>query len=176
MLFAPLRVLLNPYLLPVILFGGGFAAFRIATPACGAIPDDAHVFVLTGDARRIPFALEKLENHPNRKLYVIGAGTPKIDTEFSSRIEVESDSKSTYENAVAIRHIARRKLLADITVITTVDHVNRAVFLIKREIPLVRVNACPAPLSNMPAAKRLNRWMEEYVKFLGTLIGITQRA
>ncbi|MDR1071813.1 MAG: YdcF family protein [Rickettsiales bacterium] len=176
MLTLPIRILLNPYLLPAILFIGGFAGFKAAAPVCGAIPENAHIFVLTGDARRIPFALEKLDNHPARKLYVIGAGTPKIETEFAPRIEIESGSKTTYENAVAIRHIARKKMLSEITVITTVDHANRAVLLIKRQIPLVKINVCPVPLSKMTAAKRLNRWLEEYVKFLGSLVGITQRA
>jgi hypothetical protein len=176
MLLTPIRALFNPYILPALLFVGGFIAFKMVTPECGLIPDDAQMFVLTGDARRIPFAIQKLENHPHRKLHVIGAGAPKLETEFSARIEIENQSKSTYENAVAINHIARKKLLREIVVITTVDHINRAVFLIKKKAPYVKVIACGVPLTKMPATKQLNRWLEEYIKFLGTLIGITRKA
>jgi uncharacterized SAM-binding protein YcdF (DUF218 family) len=176
MFFTPVKILFNPYLLPVLLFAGGFAAFKLSAPECGIIPDDAHIFVLTGDARRIPFALPMLDGHPRRRLYVIGAGTPTLDTKFAGQMEIENKSKSTFENAVAIRHIVRRELLSDITVITTGDHMNRAVLLIKRQAPMIRVNACPVPLSKMPAAKRLERWLEEYIKFIGTFLGINQKA
>ena len=172
----PLKILTNPLLLPAVLFAGGFVAFKLNEPVCGPIPESAHIFVLTGDARRIPFALEKLEGHPNRRLYIIGAGTPGFDTKFDAQVEVESESRTTYENAVAIRYIARKKLLTGIVVITTADHIARAVFLIKKQIPYVGINACPAPLSKMPAVKRLERWMSEYIKFIGTLFGIEQRA
>lgn len=176
MLFAPFKILFSPLLLPVVVFIGGFAAFKLATPRCGPIPDDAHIFVLTGDARRIPFALEKLEGHPDRRLYVIGAGTPALDTKFTSQIEIENQSKSTAENAVAIKHIALRKILTNIVVITTDDHINRSIFLIKKQIPYIAINACGVPLTKMPAAKRLDRWISEYIKFIGTIIGIEGRA
>ncbi|MDR2269178.1 MAG: YdcF family protein [Rickettsiales bacterium] len=176
MLFASFKILLNPLLLPAMIFSGGFVAFKLATPKCDPIPNNAHMFVLTGDARRIPFALEQLENHPKRRLYIIGAGTPALDTKFAQRIEIENQSKTTSENAVAIRHIVLAKMLSEIVVITTMDHINRSLFLIKKKMPHVKINACGVPLTKMPATKRLERWLEEYVKFIGTIIGISNRA
>ena len=176
MLLAPFKILFNPLILAVVIFVGGFIGFKLAIPQCGPIGSDAHIFVLTGDARRIPFALEKLAGYPKRKLYIIGAGTPALDTKFASQIEIESQSKSTAENAVAILRIVRKKLLTEIVVMTTEDHINRSVFLIKKQIPYVKINACGVPLSKMPATKRLDRWLEEYVKFIGTIIGIEGRA
>ena len=176
MIFTIFRILFNPLLFPAVLFAGGFVAFKMSEPSCQPIGERAHIFVLTGDARRIPFALEKLEGYPNRKLYIIGAGAPAFDTKFDSQIEVESESKTTYENAVAIRHIARKKLLTKIVVVTTADHMIRATFLIKKQMPYADINACPVPLAKMPATKRLERWAEEYIKFIGTIIGIESRA
>jgi uncharacterized SAM-binding protein YcdF (DUF218 family) len=175
MFFIPFKVLFNPYILAAAIFVGGGVAFKLATPVCGEIPDNAAMFVLTGDARRIPFAVKKLENYPKRRLYIIGAGTPALDTAFAGQIEIENKSKSTFENAVAIRHIVHKNFMTSITVITTEDHVNRAAFLIKRQIPYAKINACPVTLNGMPATKRLERWAAEYVKFIGTLFGLQQR-
>jgi len=176
MLLTPFRILMNPILLPAVLFAGGFIAFKLAEPECPPIPPAAQIFVLTGDPRRIPFALEMLEGEPKRRLYVIGAGTPTLDTRFGNQIEVESESKTTFENAIAIKRIAQRKLLTEIVVITTSDHIARAKFLIKKQLPYVRIDACPVPLTKMDAGKRLERWIQEYVKFIGTILGIHERA
>lgn len=175
MIFLPIRVLFNPYLLPIVIFVGGFVAFKMSVPECPAIPENAHIFVLTGDPRRIPFALEKLEKYPRRRLYIIGAGTPTFETEYQSQIEIESDSKTTHENATAIRRISQKRLLTEIVLITTEDHVNRSRFLIKKEVPYIKVKVCPVPLTKMQASKRLERWVEEYVKFLGSVVGLTSR-
>jgi hypothetical protein len=175
MFFFPFKILMNPYIMAAAVFVAGGAIFKLAAPVCGNIPVDARMFVLTGDSRRIPFALGKLDGYPKRILYVIGAGTPSLDTAFAKQIEIESSSKSTFENAAAIRRIVRENMMTSITVITTADHINRATFLIRRQIPHVNINVCPVPLNGMPAAKRLERWAAEYVKFIGTLFGVSQR-
>jgi hypothetical protein len=175
MLFIPLKILLSPMVLPVLIFAGGFAVFKTA-PACGPIGDDARMFVLTGDPRRIPFALDKLDGHPDRRLYVIGAGTPVIESRQRPKVKIESASRSTHENAIAIRRISQEEKLASIILITSVDHMTRAAFLVRRQIPGTEVILCPVPLSNMPAPKRLERWITEYIKFIGTIFGIHARA
>jgi uncharacterized SAM-binding protein YcdF (DUF218 family) len=174
MLFVP-RVLLIPYVLPLLLFAGGGVVFKLAAPGCGQIAGDARMFVLTGDPRRIPFAVRMLRDHPHRRLYVIGAGTPAMDSAFAAQIEIESRSKSTYENAIAVKSIARRDSLGSIAVITTADHMNRALFLIRRQLPYVEISVCSVPLDKMPASRRLERWTTEYIKFLGTLLGLEKR-
>ena len=175
-LFSPFKILFSPYLLPLFIVVGGFAIFKISTPVCPDIADHASMFVLTGDSRRIPFALEKLDGHPYRRLYVIGAGARSFNTKFHSQVTIENSSKTTYENALAIKKIAREKVLSKIVIITTVDHTNRAVFLMRQQMPYMKVDACPVPLTHMPAQKRLQRWIEEYIKFIGTVFGIAQKA
>ena len=163
-------------LLPFTLFASGFVAFKIAEPTCKPIGDAAHIFVLTGDARRIPFALEMLDGYPWRRLYIIGAGTPSLDVGFGRQIEIESESATTYENALAVRQIVEKRRLNSIVVVTTADHITRATYLIKNQLPDIVINACPVPLTDMEPSRQLERWIQEYVKFIGTLLGIQQKA
>jgi len=176
MIGLPFKILLSPYLLPLTLFAGGFLWFWTAsTPACPTLATDAKIFVLTGDARRIPFALDKLSEHPGRQLYIIGVGGPTLDVRYQHKTEIENESRSTYENAVAIRHIVRRDNLRSIVIITTEDHMNRSLFFIRGQLPQTELIPCPVPLSNMVASRQLERWIEEYIKFIGALVGLTSR-
>jgi uncharacterized SAM-binding protein YcdF (DUF218 family) len=151
----------------------GGAIFKSTAPTrCSTILQNDTIFVLTGDARRIPFAMRKMRQYPKANMYVIGAGGAKGYT--SDRIIVESDSKSTYQNALAIKQISDKLGLNRIVLVTTVDHYNRAKFLIHKELPDVEIVACPVPLSGMPVSKRLERWETEYIKYIGTMIGIKE--
>lgn len=166
--------ILRPSFLLLGLFVLGGVAFKLSAPNdCEFIMSTDSIFVLTGDFRRIPFALKQMEKYPDSDLYIIGApdagGYPNTD-----RAVIESDSKSTYQNAVAIKKIVEKSGLDRIVVITTEDHIRRAKFLIKSELPDVMVVACPVALSEMPPARRLERWMIEYAKYLVTLIGIKE--
>ena len=140
---------------------------------CGQILPNDSLFVLTGDERRIPFAIAKVREYPNADLYIIGAGAQgKIDVARPAIIE--SRSKSTYQNALAIRDIVRHRDLKRIVVITTEDHINRANYLIRHELPDVEIISCPATLTGMPAGKRLERWATEYIKYIITMFGIKE--
>lgn len=136
------------------------------------LPDDS-IFVLTGDARRIPFAMQKLHQYPDADLYIIGAGADAVP-EIASRVSIESNSKSTYQNALAIREITARAGLDRIVIITTEDHMNRAMYLIQHELPDTEIVACPTRLTGMPPAKRLERWTTEYIKYIVTRCGIKE--
>lgn len=166
--------ILRPSFLFLGLFVLGGVAFKLTTPNdCNFIMSSDSIFVLTGDFRRIPFALKQMEKYPDSDLYIIGApdavGYPNTD-----RAVIESDSKSTYQNAVAIRKIVGRSGLDRIVVITTEDHIRRAKHLIQSELPAVKIVACPVALSEMPPARRLERWGIEYAKYLVTLVGIKE--
>ncbi|MDR1338246.1 MAG: YdcF family protein [Rickettsiales bacterium] len=164
---------LTPSLLILILFVLGGAIFKSTAPTrCATILPDDSIFVLTGDARRIPFAMRQARRHPRATMYIIGAGASGIYE--SDRIITESDSKSTYQNALAIKRIADAQGLDRIVLVTTVDHFNRAKYLVRRELPGVEIAACPAPLAGMDVAKRLERWTTEYVKYAGTLMGFRE--
>lgn len=164
----------TPSFLVLALFVVGGIMFKSTTPrVCGTILPDDSIFVLTGDARRIPFAMRQLHKYPDADLYIIGAGA-QGSTETAKKVTIESDSKSTYQNAVAIRDIVNKTGLDRIVVVTTEDHMNRAQYLIRHELPDIEIVACPVPLTNMPATKRLERWTTEYVKYIVTMFGIKE--
>jgi uncharacterized SAM-binding protein YcdF (DUF218 family) len=151
-------------------------AFKALTPNdCADIPGDAAIFVLTGDARRIPFAKKLLRDFPDRRLYVIGVGGTSALADSDARIQFEKESRNTYENALAIQRIAAAGHLRRIAVVTTEDHMNRSLRLIRHELPDAGVLACPAPLTDMSARHRIARWAAEYFKYIGTLFGFKTR-
>ncbi len=159
----------TPSLLVLSVFALSFAMFKSTAPTrCATLLPNDSLFVLTGDARRIPFAKRQIAKLPHAKMYIIGAGGT-LDT--SRKISVESDSKSTYQNAIAIKQIAESNGLGRIVLVTTVDHFNRAKYLVSKEIPGVEITPCPVPLSGMPVTRRLERWITEYIKYIGTLLG-----
>lgn len=166
--------LLTPSFLIFSLFIIGGMVFKATTPIqCGTILPNDSIFVLTGDARRIPFALRKVQEYPNTDLYIIGAGT-HTDINISRPAIIESESKSTYQNALAIKKIATEKQLNRLVIITTEDHIHRAKHLIHSELPNTEIVSCPATLYGMPPQKRLERWATEYIKYIVTMFGIKE--
>lgn len=166
--------LFHPSLLLLGLFVIGGIAFKLTTPNdCDFILPNDSIFVLTGDFRRIPFAMRQIDKYPDADLYIIGAG-PESQYKGADRATIESDSKSTYQNALAIRQISEKSGLDRIVLITTEDHIRRAKYLIQSELPKSTIVACPVALSEMPPARRLERWFIEYVKYIATMIGIKE--
>ena len=141
-------------------------------PRCGNLLQDDNLFVLTGDVRRIPYAVKKLDTLKYGQLYIIGAGATQIPD--ITHVQIESLSKSTYQNALAIKRIVAQKNIKRIVVITTEEHMKRATHLIHLETPDTELVTCSAPLTGMPASQRLQRWTVEYVKYLVTLFGIKE--
>ncbi len=169
-----MRRLLTPSFIIFSCFILGGMIFKATAPVhCDTILPNDSIFVLTGDERRIPFAMRKMREFPEADLYIIGAGAQgKIDVPRPAIIE--SKSKSTYQNALAIKEIATMRSLERLVVITTEDHMNRARYLIRSELPDTQVIACPATLYGMPPGKRLERWATEYIKYLVTMLGIKE--
>lgn len=166
--------LLNPSLLVLSAFVLGGLVFKSTAPTrCATLLPDDHIFVLTGDARRIPFALRQARPYPQTHLYIIGVGGAS-HYNTTRPVTVESESKSTYQNAKAIRKIAEELGLNRIVLVTTVDHMNRAKYLVRRELPGVEITPCPVPLNGTPVAKRIERWTTEYIKYIGTMFGIRE--
>ena len=149
--------------------------FKSSAPReCGEIMPDDTIFVLTGDVRRIPFAMRTVEQHPDTDVYIIGAGAEKYLFDTGRPVTVETESKSTYQNALAIKKIVTKTGLDRIVIITTEDHINRAEYLIRNELPTTEIVTCPATLYGMPAARRLERWTTEYIKYIVTMFGIKE--
>ena len=167
-----MRLLTSSLLLGVFVLGG--IIFKLSSPnnCANILPNDS-IFVLTGDARRIPFAVNQIKKHPYSDLYIIGAGT-NVNPSMSIKAFIESTSKSTYQNARAIKRIATKAGLDRIVLITTEDHIHRAKYLIQSELPNTEIVACPAILSEMSAGRRLERWTIEYIKYIVTRLGIKE--
>ena len=151
---------------------GGLMFKSMTPPRCGSLLEQDNIFVLTGDTRRIPYALRKLDDLKYGQLYIIGAGATNIVN--TEHIIVESSSKSTYQNALAIKKIVKNEDLERIVVVTTEDHMNRALYLLRNEMPDIDIVACPASLTGMPATSRLKRWTIEYIKYIVTMFGIKE--
>ena len=166
------RLLLTPSFAVFSCFIIGGMLFKATSPRqCDNIQQNDSIFVLTGDQRRIPFAIKKMQEYPNADLYIIGAGASQQDTELAHNAIIESKSKSTYQNALAIKNIATENNLERIVVITTEDHMQRAKYLIHSELPNKTIISCPATLVGMSPGKR---WTTEYIKYLVTMIGIKE--
>ena len=153
---------------------GGMIFKSSAPRECGEIMPDDTIFVLTGDVRRIPFAMRQVQQYPDTDVYIIGAGVETNVFDSARPVMIESESKSTYQNALAIKNIVNKTGLDRIVVVTTEDHVNRAEYLIRSELPDTEIVTCPAALYGMPAARRLERWTTEYIKYIVTMFGIKE--
>lgn len=151
---------------------GGLMFKSMTPPRCGSLLEQDNIFVLTGDTRRIPYALRKLDDLKYGQLYIIGAGATNVVN--TDHIIVESSSKSTYQNALAIKKIVQKEDLERIVVVTTEDHMNRALYLLRDEMPNIDIIACPASLTGMPTTSRLKRWTIEYIKYIVTMFGIKE--
>ncbi len=151
---------------------GGIMFKSMTPPRCESLHQDDTIFVLTGDARRIPYAIKKLDSLQYGNLYIIGAGVTTIPNHV--HVNVESTSKSTYQNALAIKKIVADQNLERIVVVTTEDHMNRALYLLRTTLPDTDIVACPASLTGMPTPVRVKRWTVEYMKYIVTMFGIKE--
>ena len=152
---------------------GGIMFKTMTPPKCGKLEQTDTIFVLTGDTRRIPYALKKLDKLQYGNLYIIGAGAPQ-NIITKKHISIETSSKSTYQNALAIKEIADQDNLHRIVIVTTEDHMNRALYLLRETLPDKDIIACPASLTGMPVQLRLKRWTVEYMKYIVTLFGMKE--
>ena len=166
---------LTPSFVVLGLFVIGGMVFKSYAPrTCGEIMPDDSVFVLTGDVRRIPFAMRMVQQFPATDVYIIGAGAVTAAENAPRPVMVESESKSTYQNAVAIRKIVETTGLDRIVLVTTEDHMNRAEYLVRHELPDTEIVTCSATLYGMPAPRRVERWTTEYIKYIVTMLGIKE--
>ena len=168
-----MKILTPSFLLVAFFVIGGMMFKSVAPNTCPTLLHDDSIFVLTGDARRIPFAMAQAKKYADTDLYIIGAGG-EFDDRIMRRATIESESKSTYQNAIAIRKIVENAGLDRIVVVTTVDHMNRAQYLLRHEMPDIEIVACPVRLDGMPVRKRLERWATEYIKYIVTMFGIKE--
>ena len=151
---------------------GGIMLKSVTPPRCESLIQDDTIFVLTGDERRIPYALKKLDNLQYGNLYIIGAGAHNITER--AHVKIETQSKSTYQNSLAIKKIVEQKHLNRIVIITTEDHMNRSLYLLREVLPETDIIPCPASLVGMPTPARVKGWGLEYIKYIVTMFGIKE--
>ena len=115
------------------------------------------IVVLTGEKRRIPEAMELLRQRESEKLIISGVhgGVPLIDVvnrqegasfrihETWERIEMESDSLSTIENAEKSAAILKKHKLEKIILVTSDYHMPRSLKIFEDALPGYEVHAYP---------------------------------
>jgi len=163
-----------------LLFVLGGVIFKISAPReCPPLSRTENIVVLTGDIRRIPFGMQLLKNQPLRRMYIIGVGghnySAMIPRAQRGKIHLETESRTTYENSLAIREIVQAQGIQSFALVTTSDHMHRSLLLIRRRLPNTNIVPCPVPLHGMPANRKLERWGMEYLKYLGTVLGIESK-
>ncbi len=168
-----MKLLTTTFMISGLLLLGG-AIFKSTAPTtCAALFKNDTAFVLTGDDARIHFSLRYINQEPDATLYIIGTGA-NVKYKKHNKIKMESSSKSTYQNAMAVKKIANSQGLNRIVLITSQDHFNRAEYLIRQELPDIEIAACPVPLDGVPVHKRLERWGIEYAKYIATMFGLKE--
>lgn len=179
-------------LLPAALLAG-FSVFvatvPIEPPAPPSAPPGAGIVVLTGGAGRVAEGLRLLADQPSARLLVSGVHQTATLAElerpagiepaaFAGRITLGRRAASTRGNAAEAAHWAREHQVNTLVVVTAGYHMPRALLMLRRALPEVRLIAHPVT----PARFREARWWlrpgvlrlaaGEYVKLLGALVGL----
>ncbi|MGZ3711362.1 MAG: YdcF family protein, partial [Bdellovibrionota bacterium] len=146
--------------------------------------------VLAGGKFRIEAALSLFEAGIGDELFIIGAGkkatpysltrvnTPellhKIPEDRFARIQVETESRNTIENAFAVKKLLLQKPdVKNVILITSSYHMRRAQFILENQIPSgVRVIPFTSPNEAIERSNWWHTWLgiqltvREYMKFL----------
>lgn len=168
----------------------GFAVYLARLPDLPAAPrpSGGGIVVLTGGAGRIAEGLRLLEADPDARLLVSGVhpGTllaelerpPGLDmAALAARVTLGREALSTRGNAEEAAAWARAEGLSTLVVVTAGYHMPRALLLLRRVLPDVRL--VPHPVT--PPALREPRWWlrpallrlaaAEYTKLLAAWAG-----
>lgn len=153
-------------------------------------PKNSAIVVLAGGKFRIEAALSLYEAGIGDELFIIGAGKranahalarvnapellDKIPEERFSRIQVETESRNTFENAFAVKKLLQQKPdVKSIILITSSYHMRRAQFILENQLPTgVKVVPFTSPNESVDRSNWWHSWLgiqltvREYIKFL----------
>lgn len=160
----------------------------IADPA--ALPKDSVIVCLAGGKFRIEAALSLYAQGIGQELLIIGAGkraTPfslarvhaaeliaKIPEERFTKIQVETESRNTIENAFAVKKFLQQLPEAkNLILITSGYHMRRAQFMLETQLPAgVKIIPFTSPHELIERENWWHTWLgiqlttREYVKYL----------
>ena len=90
-----MKIITPPFLILGLFVLGGMI-FKLTSPmGCGPILPNDNIFVLTGDARRVPYAMSQTKMYPSAKIYIIGVGGHKFDTSGNRHIKMHWQLKKS---------------------------------------------------------------------------------
>ena len=137
------------------------------------------IAVLTGGKGRVNLGLELFNKNKNLRLIISGVDKKvsaksiiPSDLKNKSRITIDKDSESTYQNAKIINKWATKYKLQNISIITSYYHMPRSLVLMQSQAPSINFYAYPVEkkISNKTTIKENIFYyfflMEEYIKYL----------
>ena len=108
------------------------------------------IAVLTGGKGRINLGLELFNKNRNLRLIISGVDKKvsdktiiSNDIKYKSRITIDKDSESTYQNAKIINEWVSKYKLHNITIITSYYHMPRSMMLMQTLTPTIHFYAYP---------------------------------
>jgi hypothetical protein len=175
----PFRLIFHPGLMILLAVFVGALVFYNSVPKCNRVRSD-NIVVVTGDARRIPHAVNLLRRHKNGRMLVSGAGSHDlrsiIPSDLVGKVDVETKATTTFDNSIEIRDWVLSNGIKDIALVTSDYHIWRTLFLVKKQLPNTRIEICPIDSRNLNQHKRTNLWISEFFKYMMTVIGINTKA
>lgn len=169
------KTILRPSSLLILVVFIGLLVFLTAVPECRNV-SSKNIVVVTGAAERIPRALEIMRLNPDARLLISGAGSHQLRLPPDMKIEIETTSKTTFENSLAIKSWVLENGFNDIALITSDYHMWRTMLLTRRQLPFTKIETCAVSPDGLTRRKRLELWMKEFGKYFMTIFGINEKA
>ena len=159
-------------------------------PPLESLPKDAVIICLAGGKHRIEAAYALFAEGVGERLLIVGAGrkatvmglarlqgvevAQKIPWDRFEKIQVETESRNTIENAYAVkRYVEQNPNVKKIILLTSSYHVRRAQFMISHQIPAdVSITPFTPPNEQLGRKNWWHSWLgiqltvEEYFKYL----------
>ncbi|MDR0448922.1 MAG: YdcF family protein [Rickettsiales bacterium] len=148
--------------------------FVHSVPECRSVKSK-NIAVVTGDKTRIPRAFEIAKETPGARVLISGAGSNDLKLPAGMKIEIETKSKTTYENSLAIRDWVLKNGFDDIAIITSDYHMWRTMLLLRRQLPFTKIEACAVESQGLTKRHRMELWIREFGKYVMTMVGINTR-
>lgn len=168
---------------------GGFVRFVVTAQRDPALPPQADgIVALTGGADRVSVALHLLAEGRANQMLVTGIGggaaLPELTRpakvplqNVAARVTLGRGAVSTHGNAAETAAWAAQNSIHSIILVTAFYHMPRAMLEMRRALPGLTFYPAPVfPAETMALTTRLRLLSEEYLKYLGTLVGLPSLA